>query len=104
MARRLRELVECFGQCSYGDKNKWNRKRVGKLEGPFFTGMNRRMNVSSFAMRLNSPSSTSRQMSVAVKFSGPTGIVITFDYPSGGGLEEQYQYLRGWDCSWISNF
>merc|ERR1712228_881434 len=32
---------------------------------------------------------------------GPKGMVFTFDNPRS---EVQYKYLRGWNCSWISQF
>merc|ERR1740123_250092 len=35
MSRYLRELVELFGQCSYGDKY----GSINKIKGPFFTGL-----------------------------------------------------------------
>merc|ERR1712228_1081907 len=83
-----------------GDRNEmW--KRVNQMFGPYFCGMNMRLNIPSFAMRLNSPSSTSKQISVAIKFSGPKGVVLTFDNPRNN---RQYKYLRGWDCSWIGRF
>ena len=102
MSKFLRELVECFGQCSNGDYDVEKGKRI-KMRGPYFCGMNMRLNIPSFAMRLNSPSSTSKQISVAIKFSGPKGVVLTFDNPSGE-YAIQYEYLRGWDCSWIGRF
>merc|ERR1712228_821348 len=42
-----------------------------------------------------------KQISVAIKFSGPKGVVLTFDNPSDNN---QYMFLRGWDCSWIGRF
>ena len=98
MSKFLRELVECFGQCSVGDVE--NGKWVDRMYGPFYCGMNIKLTVDSFAMRLNSPSSTSLQLAVAVKFSGPMGVVFTFNNPD----EWQYQFLRAFDCSFISNF
>jgi len=114
MSRYLRELVEIFGQHSIGDtfekypmdyENEWRRgkddydKPLDALIGPFFTGMNCKLSIDSFAMRLNSPTSTTKQIEVALKFSGSIGTVITF-------VNSQYPYtrLRGWNCSWISNF
>merc|ERR1712228_508373 len=69
--------------------------------GYFFCGMNMKLSIPSFAMRLNSPTSTSKQIEVAMKFSGPKGMVFTFDNPRS---EWQYRFLRGWNCSWISQF
>merc|ERR1712129_235392 len=41
MSRYLRELVELFGQSSYGEKNPntllWSKDRLSKISGPFFT-------------------------------------------------------------------
>jgi len=62
--------------------------------------MNVKLNIGSFAMRLSSPSSTSKQLSVAIKFSGPTGVVFTFD--NSGSL--QYSLLRCFNCSYLSCF
>ena len=102
MSKFLRELVECFGWCSNGDYDeKIDKYGTNQLKGPFFCGMDCKLNIPSFAMRLNSPNSTSKHIEVAFKFSGPKGVVISFDNPS---KNSQYQYLRGWDCSWISNF
>merc|ERR1712176_975851 len=39
MSRYLRELVELFGQCSYGEYDKKIDKYVNKIIGPFFTGL-----------------------------------------------------------------
>ena len=108
MSRYLRELVECFGRCSNGDTfdkrddgyDDYN-KPLDAMKGPFYCGMNFKLNVPSFAMRLNSPTSTSKQIAVASKFSGTKGVVFTFDNPRNNS---QYEYLRGWDCSWISRF
>jgi len=105
MAKALRELVELFGQSSYGDNFEedefWGGndydEPLDALRGPFYSGMNYQMNVGSFAMRLNSPSSTSKTFAVALKFSGPTGTIFTFD-------NAQYEYLRSFACSHISRF
>merc|ERR1712228_669836 len=76
------------------------QKNVDAMCGYFYCGMNMKLSIPSFAMRLNSPTSTSKQIEVAMKFSGTKGMVFTFDNPK----EPQYCYLRGWNCSWISNF
>ena len=100
MSRRLRELVELFGQCSIGDWDKEKKKAVDQMKGPFYCGMNTRLNIYSFAMRLNSPTSTSKHFPVAVKFSGPQGAVFTF---ANSGTS-QYHYLRCFNCSILSAF
>eukprot|EP01084_Bolivina_argentea_P133547 235673_1 len=95
-SRRLRECVEMYGQCRIGD----GRFRNDKLTGCFYCGMSIVMNIPSFNIRLYSPTSTSKQLAVATRFSGPNGIVIQIDNP----LTEQYMRCRGFDCSWISRF
>merc|ERR1712176_1433087 len=52
-------------------------------------------------MRLNSPTSTSKHIEVALKFSGEDGAVFTFDNPR---KEHPYYYLRSFACSHISRF
>eukprot|EP01083_Nonionella_stella_P088311 246018_1 len=92
MSRKLRECVEIFGQCRVGIDN--------TLSGPFFCGMNGVMSMPSFCMRLCSPTSTSKQIEVAMKFSGKNGIVLQMDNPRN----VQYRYLHGFNASWISRY
>merc|ERR1712187_616578 len=54
-------------------------------------------------MRLNSPTSTSKQIEVAIKFSGTSGVGFTLGNPNGY-YDYQYKYLRGIHCSWLSKF
>ena len=98
MSKHLRELVECFGQCSQIIKKK-KRGYVDQMRGPFHCGLTVVLNLPSLSMRLNSPTSTSKQIEVAMKFSGPMGMVITFDNPR---RDEEYSFVRGFDCSWFS--
>eukprot|EP01083_Nonionella_stella_P007447 21530_1 len=62
--------------------------------------MNAVMSMPSFCMRLCSPTSTSKQIEVAMKFSGQHGIVLQMDNPN----ISQYKYLHGFNASWISRF
>eukprot|EP01084_Bolivina_argentea_P083473 151121_1 len=64
MSKILRETVEIFGGCSYGRYNE------NILLGPYYCGMSVVMNMSSFNIRLCSPTSTSCTIQVAIKFSG----------------------------------
>merc|ERR1711948_21853 len=48
-------------------------------------------------MRLNSPTSTSKQLAVATKFGGYNGMVLTFD-------NSVYEFLRCFDCCFLSAF
>merc|ERR1712154_714525 len=76
-------------------------KPLDALRGPFFSGMSFECNVPAFVMRLNSPTSTSKQIEVAIKFSGSSGVVFTFDNPRKNW---QCQFLRGFVCSWLSKY
>merc|ERR1712129_173758 len=71
------------------------------LRGPFYCGMSFQCAVPSFSMRLNSPTSTSRTIAVAIKFSGDDGAVFTFDNPDD---RKRYCHLRGFNCSYLSRF
>eukprot|EP01084_Bolivina_argentea_P220229 373276_1 len=60
-AKNLRELVQYYGLSGYD-------VRDGATEsGPFYTGMAARVRMAAFAIRLNGPSSTSKQLEVAIK-------------------------------------
>eukprot|EP01084_Bolivina_argentea_P307721 531916_1 len=59
------------------------------------------MNISQFNIRLCSPTSTSMQIEVAIKFSGKNGIILQFNNPQ---TQAQCQYLRGFNVSWISRY
>ena len=104
MSKHLRELVEVFGQCSFGD---WDddKGHINKMSGYFYSGMSVTMNIPSFSMRLCSPTSTSMQLSVAIKISGREGMVITLNNPKfDDEIAGQYGWLRGFNCSWISRY
>ena len=90
MSKLLRETIAVYGQY-YGDD--------ASLSGPFYCGMSRLMLMPQFAMKLFSPTSTSCQIAVAVKFSGEGGILIQFRNGTGRAA-----YLKGLDVSWISRF
>ena len=105
-SKTLRETVEIFGQCSYGEWDAVNQpswdtnKHINKLLGSFYCGMSFVMNIPEFNIFLCSPTSTSKQIEVAIKFSGDKGIVIQLDNPE----TPQYEELRGFNCSWISRY
>ena len=84
MSKLLRETVECFG----------NRKH--QETGPFYCGVNRLMLVSSFGIRLCSPTSTSKSLAVAIRFADTQGIVMRYNNESAN--------LRFFDCSYVSAF
>ncbi len=92
LSKILRETVEIFGGMS---------RRKGTLFGPFFCGMSVVMNMPSFSINLCSPTSTSAQIEIAMRFSGEKGIIIQFDNPE---MEMPYNNLSGFDCSWLSRY
>eukprot|EP01084_Bolivina_argentea_P148472 259553_1 len=57
--------------------------------------------MPGFNIRLCSPTSTSIQIEVAAKFSGPNGIIIMFNHPE---YVPPYVYLRGFNVSWLSRY
>ena len=57
------------------------------------------MNMPQFDIKLLSPTSTSAQLAVAMKFSGAAGIIIEFGNDRGWA-----EYVLGLDVSFISRF
>lgn len=72
---------------------------VGHESGPFFSGLNCKLNIGSFAIRLKGPCSTSTLSEVAVNFARENGVILKMD---NDGIHSRYQLF--FDCSWISNF
>eukprot|EP01084_Bolivina_argentea_P168723 292535_1 len=97
MSKILRETVELFG--GYSQTGGWTHDH-NILSGPFYSGMGVVMNMPSFNIRLCSPTSTSCQIEVAIKFSGDHGIIIQLDNPN----VKPYCWLTGFNCSWISRY
>ena len=89
MSKLLRETVECFGNMKPTDINQ-NGER-----GPFYCGVNRLMLVPSFGIRLCSPTSTSKESSVAIRFADTEGMVMRFNNESS---------VRFFDCSYVSAY
>eukprot|EP01083_Nonionella_stella_P301329 1033135_1 len=90
-SRLLRETVDLFGT------------QISEIStsNSFYCGMSVRMAMPQFSMRLCGPTSTSRQMAVAIRFGGSHGIIMQLSINGG---EDQCQDLRGFDCGWISDF
>eukprot|EP01084_Bolivina_argentea_P261910 442778_1 len=101
-AKYLREVVECYGRCSYGDsRGNFVDQETGydnNISGPFYTGMSVVLKMSGFNMRLCSPTSVSMHIEVATKFAGREGMILQLNNSSAA----TYRYLRGFDVSWIS--
>merc|ERR1711971_1276288 len=71
-AKALRECVQLFGCVNYhGSRGNNDIER-----GPFFTGMSVVLNIPSFAINLQGPTSTSKQKEVAMRFAGHDGLII----------------------------
>ncbi len=90
----LRETVEVFGQCRY------EKDSNPGLYGPFYTGMSVVMALPEFNLFLCSPTSTSIQIEVALKFGGADGMTLQFNNTSEGNND----LVRGFDCSWVSRY
>eukprot|EP01084_Bolivina_argentea_P025534 47487_1 len=71
-ARTLRETVELFGQ-NGKDYYEKNGERIYAMRGPFYCGMTCVMPVTEFSIRLCAPTSTSKHIEVATRFSGEKG-------------------------------
>ena len=91
-SKTLRETVEFYGYTGTGMKH---------IKGPFYTGMSFVMNVPSFAIRLCSPTSTSVQLAVAVKFSGEQGLILELHTRT---MAPAFANVSAFDCSWISQY
>ena len=76
-------------------------KELEHLEkGPYFTGVNCVMAISSFSLRLYSPTSTSKNIEVALRFATNKGMIVQFDRT---GHYAAFA-LANFDCSWISRY
>ena len=89
-SKYLRETVEMYGSYT------WN------INPPFYTGINCVLEMPSFSIRLCSPTSTSVHLEVAVKFGGQTGLILQLN--TKGMLTGYSSYLKGFDCSFLSQF
>eukprot|EP01084_Bolivina_argentea_P247680 414353_1 len=89
-AKLIREATEIFGKSSD------STSQDNLLCGPFFCGMSFVMVMAQYMIRLYSPTSTSKIIEVAVRFSGEEGIMIQLNKP--------LQKLAAFPCSWISNY
>ena len=99
-SRLIRETVEYYGQRGFGDYNNTKYQYDNKIVGPFYCGINCMMNIPSFNIRICSPQSVSKQISVATRFAGNHGMILALNnngHCNIGGL-------RIFNCSWISNY
>ena len=91
----LKETITIYGQRNFFGGN----GLLPVLKGPFYCGMSVVLNISQFNMKLLSPTSTSVELSVAIKFSGNNGMILELNNVDG-----QSQEVMGMDCSWISRY
>eukprot|EP01084_Bolivina_argentea_P037924 70127_1 len=92
-SKALREIVQYYGIQGNANDN-------GKERGPFYTGISFIVNIPSFSIRLNQPTSTTKHTEIAQRFATRDGCVIELNngsYVSGG--QETF-----FDSSWISCF
>ena len=102
----LRRTIGIYGTDQNGinyEKRKYEHTELWSLfkplAGPFYCGMSMVMSIPEFGIKLSSPTSTSCQIAVAMKFSGDKGIIMEFNNTSG-----KAKTVRGFDVSWISRF
>eukprot|EP01084_Bolivina_argentea_P278263 475289_1 len=101
LSKYLRECVDGRSERESGGGPYANR-----LLGPFYCGMSVVLSIPSFNIRLCSPTSTSKQVAVAIKFSGDAGCILQFNNPTDKGDygSTQYSYLRCFNVSWLSRY
>ena len=100
-SKSLREAVQYFGRhgWDYDENDKYNQKDK-RVKGPFYCGMSKVMAIPEYSIRLCSPTSTSKQIEVATRFGGDSGMIIQIN---NNGYYESWN-LRCFDCSWLSNY
>ena len=90
LSKGLKEMMNIYGQ---GNEP---IGLLGDLKGPFYTGMSFVLNMTEFYIKLNGPTSTSKQIAVATRFGGERGMIIEFDNSTTNAA--------GFDVSWISRY
>ena len=106
-SKLLRETVQFYGNKGYLNKfpndpvmnEKWN-VNDGRIKGPFYCGLSAVMVIPKFNIRLCGPTSTSKQLEVAMRFGGDNGMIMTLQNDS----YHLSRILRGFNCSWLSNY
>ena len=90
-SKYIREAVIFYGY----DHGEWNKER-----GPFYSGVDMLLCLEGFSLRLRGPTSTSKHIEVALKFSKREGIIMSLNN-TGYHFAEDLPFL---DCSWFSAF
>ena len=87
VSRYLREAVQYFGIHGFKEK------------GPFFTGMSCVLNIPSFSVSFNGPTSTSKQKVVATLYADDNGMVVVLDNRRGHTHDISIVYF----CTFLSD-
>jgi len=96
IAKALRECVKLFGcnrSARYGSS-------LDEASGPFFTGVSVTLNIPSFAINLQGPTSTSKQYTVALRFAGDDGLILQLNN-DGECCSDSVSF---WDASLTSRY
>ena len=87
-SKLLKEAVQVYGQM----QTYWS-------DTSLFCGMSNIMSLPQFVIKLLSPTSTTTQLEVSMKFSGDFGIIIEFNNQTGHA-----KWCKGLDVSVISRY
>lgn len=102
-SKLLVEIVQDFGINGRGrwEDGKWDDYGDGSEPGPFYCGLSFVMKVPQFAIYLNGPCSTSKDIEIAINFAKRDGIIIQLQNQNAG---DHAQRIRFFDPSFISNY
>ena len=96
-SKLFREMVECYGIIA----DDWGMKDGRKGEtGPFYSGLGAVLAVPEFAIRLCSPTSTSKQVAVSLSFATRAGMILQLN----NDTKDASRGVPFFNVSWISRF
>eukprot|EP01084_Bolivina_argentea_P254241 427390_1 len=108
-SKTIRETVERFGNQGFREdyhkmwkRSKQMQQRYQFEKGPFFCGLSTLLVIPAFSLRLNSPTSTTKQVAVAIRFGTDDGIVIQLN--NNGDVHNGARSLLSWNCNWLSKY
>eukprot|EP01084_Bolivina_argentea_P248781 416225_1 len=91
MSKFMREAVEIYGKEYIG---------ANSITGPFFTGLSYVMVMPAFSIRLNGPTSTTKNLQIANNFAKDNGMIIMLNNQHfGGGY-----FQRFFNTCWLSKY
>ena len=96
-SKLLREAITHYG---LDTETEDYERDENEEKGPFYSGVDVVLCLQRFSLRLRGPTSTSKQLAVALKFSKKEGIIISLNN-TGYHNDKYYPFL---DCSWFSAF